>query len=100
MFIRLDEEIQNEENRAEEQKDERGIDMPPREPPERSEKLGRNGLQAGFFPDAIKRTDDRVAGKATAEGAELVVRPDEEVFTLSPSESRAGGKDEITQHCK
>ena len=100
VFIRLDEEIEKEENRAEEQKDERGIDMPPREPPERSEKLGRNGLQAGLFADAIKRTNDRVAGKAAAEGAELVVRPDEEVFTLSPSESCAEGKGEITQECK
>ena len=100
VFIRLDEEIQNEENRPQKKQDEGGIDVPPREAAERAEKLGRNGLQAGLFAEAIKWTDDRIAGKAAAEGAELVVGPDEEGFTLLPSESRAAGKSEITQQCK
>jgi hypothetical protein len=46
VFIRLEEEIQNEEDRPQKKQDKRGIDVPPRETAERTEKLGRNGLKA------------------------------------------------------
>ena len=52
-------------------------------------KLGRNGLEAGLFANAVKRPDDGVARKTAAEGAELVVDPDEEVVTPAPNESGA-----------
>jgi hypothetical protein len=81
----LNEEIEKHENRAQKKQKESGIYLPARESAKRPNELRRHSLEPGFFPHAVKWTDDRITRKAAPESPELVVHPNRKVITIAPS---------------
>ncbi len=92
-----DKKIEQEEKRAENQKHCAKINAMAGKTAERADKLGRDGLEAGLFAEAIERADDSVAGKTAAEGTGFLVHPDEDCFTIAPGQGRADHENNIAE---
>lgn len=93
----LDEEIEEEESDAEKKEKESGVNVATREAAERAEKLRRDGFEAGLFADAIEGANDGVAGKAAAEGAELIMGPDGKIAAIAPHKGSAKSEGDIAE---
>lgn len=91
----LDKEIEKEENRAKEKQDEGRVNVPARKPAERSKELNGYGFEPGLFAYSVKWADDRIAGKAAAKGAELIVDPNSEVRALTPNQGGTQGESDV-----
>ncbi|MGB6899740.1 MAG: hypothetical protein WBE12_14165 [Candidatus Acidiferrum sp.] len=95
----LDEKIEEEKKDAEkEQEDEGRINVTAGEAAERADKLRWNSSEARLFAPAVEWANNRVAGKAAAKGAELVVGPNGKVVASAPNESGADRENDVTDH--
>src|ERR1700757_143571 len=78
------EEIENEEKEADQKKHRAAIDGTARQAAQRVEKGSRDGLESGFFADAVERTHGGIAGEVATENGNLILHPDGELATVAP----------------
>jgi hypothetical protein len=79
-------EIENEEEQADQKKYGAAIDTTGRQAAERVEKGIRDGSEAGFFADGVKRTGRCIAGEVAAENGNLILDPYGKFAASAPHE--------------
>src|SRR5580692_4768161 len=93
--MKLDEEIENKENRAKKKEDESRVNMSPRKAPKGVHELARHSFEPGFLTKAVKRANHCVARQTPSKRSELVMHPNRKVVTIAPNQSCADAKRDV-----
>jgi len=96
-MMKLDEEIENKENRAKKKQDESRVNMSPRKAPKGVQELARHGFEPGFLTKTVKRAYHRVARQTPSKRSEFVVHPNRKVITIAPNQSSAAAKRDVSK---
>jgi hypothetical protein len=91
----LDEEVEGEEEEAQDEEEGAEGEAALREAADGVKKAGRDYAEARFGARKIKRPDGFVAGEIAAEGGELVLYPEAELFAVAPQKKGAQKKNAV-----
>jgi len=93
----LNEEVEQEEKRADTEKDSAAVNLTSRNALEAPKKSARNQLEPRFFAQTRRAALYRMSHHAAAKRSEFIVCPDGNFLAMPPQKDCAGNKNQITQ---
>src|ERR1700682_4222418 len=94
-LLRLDEEVEEDEQRSEEGENHAAAARVEGNAAKQVNEGGRHSFQTRFRARAVERADGGVAGKAATHGARLVLEPNGNLVAATPDQSGAKHEEQI-----